>query len=46
MSQKKHLLVVDDDAMNRELLEAILFGLGYTCEMASGGEEALAMLDP
>ncbi len=45
MSQKKHLLVVDDDAMNRELLEAILFGLGYTCEMASGGEEALAMLD-
>ena len=41
---QKHILIVDDDPLNRELLEAILEGLGYTCETASGGVEALAAL--
>jgi putative two-component system response regulator len=41
---KKHILIVDDDPLNRELLEAILEGLGYACESASGGVEALAAL--
>ena len=46
MSRAKHILVVDDDALNRELLQEILAGLGYTCETASGGKEALATVSP
>lgn len=46
MNSTKHILIVDDDALNRELLEAILEGMGYTSQVASGGKEALAMLHP
>jgi DNA-binding response OmpR family regulator len=36
------VLVVDDEAVNRELLEAILTEAGYQVEQASSGEAALA----
>ncbi len=38
------ILVVDDEAINRELLEAILTGFGYEIETAADGFEALAKL--
>ena len=40
------ILVVDDGEFNRELLEALLIGWGYACEMASSGAEGLAQLRP
>ena len=42
MSQR--ILVVDDEAINRELLDAILTGFGYEIETAADGFEALAKL--
>ena len=36
------ILIVDDEAANRELLEAILTGAGYQVEQADGGQAALA----
>lgn len=42
MSQR--ILVVDDEAINRELLEAILTGSGYEIEIAADEFEALAKL--
>ncbi len=44
MADGTRILVVDDEAINRELLEAILTGLGYETEMAADGFEALAKL--
>ncbi len=41
MSDKKKILVVDDEEKNRELLEAMLIPLDYLVETASDGEEAL-----
>lgn len=38
----ERVLVVDDEAVNRELLEAILIGEGYEVVMASDGSSALA----
>ncbi len=35
------ILIVDDEAANRELLEAILTEAGYRVELADGGAEAL-----
>ena len=40
-----HILVVDDDWMNRELLEAYLTMGGYEVKMANSGETALAMIE-
>ena len=40
----QRILVVDDEAINRELLEAILTGTGYEIETAADGFEALAKL--
>ena len=40
----QRILVVDDEAINRELLEAILSGFGYEVETAADGFEALAKL--
>ena len=37
-------LVVDDALMNRELVQALVQSLGWTCDPAGGGEEALARL--
>ena len=31
------ILIVDDGEFNRELLEALLTGWGYACEMAASG---------
>ena len=45
MTRRKKVLVVDDEASNRELLEALLTSLGYDVEMAIDGHAALVMLD-
>ena len=39
-----HVLVVDDDAMSRELLGVLLEAEGYRVESAESGEAALALL--
>ncbi|HEX9921202.1 MAG TPA: response regulator, partial [Anaerolineae bacterium] len=39
-----HLLVVDDNAMNRDMLSRRLKRQGYTVEVAENGREALAMI--
>ena len=44
MERVRRVLVVDDDAFNRELLSAMLDSLGHEVEMAEGGVEALAKL--
>ena len=46
MERRKRVLVVDDEASNRELLEALLTELGHDVDMAADGSEALAKLDP
>jgi CheY-like chemotaxis protein/HPt (histidine-containing phosphotransfer) domain-containing protein len=38
------VLVIDDDAMSRELLDALLEAEGYAVESADSGEAALALL--
>jgi len=40
-----NVLVVDDAAVNRMLLEAILSDAGYHVRVASGGVEAIALID-
>lgn len=45
MEQRKRVLVVDDEASNRELLEALLTNLGNDVDLAADGAEALAKLD-
>ena len=42
MDQPKRLLIVDDEAPNRELLEAMVEELGHEPELAQDGIEALA----
>ncbi len=39
------ILIVDDEAMNRELLQDLMSSLGYECETASDGFEALVKLE-
>lgn len=39
-----HLLVVDDERLNRMVLERALTERGYTVETAENGEQALALL--
>lgn len=39
-----HVLVIDDDAMSRELLAVLLEGEGYAVESADSGEAALSLL--
>src|SRR5580700_8658568 len=39
------VLIVDDDVINCELIEALSTDIGYTCEMATGGPAALELLD-
>lgn len=36
-----NILIVDDAEFNRELLETLLTGWGYACELAASGAEAL-----
>ncbi|MBI3604340.1 MAG: response regulator [Nitrospirae bacterium] len=44
MVQAKRILVVDDEAPNRDLLEALLESLGIETELACDGIEALAKI--
>lgn len=39
----KHFLLVDDVAINQEVAQEILHDLGATCDLASNGEEAVAL---
>jgi CheY-like chemotaxis protein len=39
------LLVIDDEAALRKLLEAVLTKFGYEVETAQGGAEAIAMCE-
>ena len=42
---KPKILVVDDDASHRRMLEAVLDAEGYTLHQAAGGEEAIAAVE-
>lgn len=44
VSRHNHILVVDDVFMNRDLLSRLLSRDGYTVTVASGGKEALALI--
>lgn len=41
---KKVILVVDDNAVNRLVAQQLIQHLGYHCEVAEGGREAVTML--
>jgi CheY-like chemotaxis protein len=41
-SGQKRILIVDDERMNRQVLEVMLGGGGYEIETADSGDEALA----
>ena len=43
-SNTSRILIVDDEEINLELFEVMLSRLGFEVEMASDGEQALAML--
>lgn len=43
-SVRTRLLVVDDEAFNREILSVLLESAGYAVEQAEGGQQALDML--
>ncbi len=45
MDPLKRILIVDDEALNRELLTDMLGSFGHTCETAINGEEALRKID-
>ncbi|MBN8414443.1 ATP-binding protein [Halomonas litopenaei] len=40
----RHILVVEDNALNRELVVAMLSRLGQTCELVGNGQQALEVL--
>lgn len=44
MDKRKRILIVDDEELNRELLEDLIASFGYEPEMARDGVEALAKL--
>jgi PAS domain S-box-containing protein len=44
MNTSKHILVVDDEQRNRNLIQAMLKSLGYTSETTENGTEALQKL--
>ncbi len=46
MEPCRHILIVDDEALNRELLEDMLDSLGHVHVTAASGMEALARLTP
>ena len=41
----EHILIVDDDPVQRRLLEAAVRRMGHEPTMAEGGEAALAALE-
>ncbi len=46
MPQSRHILIVDDEALNRELLQELLLELGYQSRCACDSTEALSLLNP
>ncbi len=44
MNKPKRILIVDDEELNRDLLQAMIESLGYEVETASDGVEALAKM--
>ena len=44
MKERKRILIVDDEPANRDLLEALLTGMGHETESAADGDQALARL--
>jgi class 3 adenylate cyclase len=46
MGEPKHILIVDDEPNNLVVLKALVTSLGYECELAHDGSEALARLSP
>ena len=46
MGKRKHILVVDDEEHNRDLLDAVLTTFGYDCAFAKNGYQALETLEP
>jgi PAS domain S-box-containing protein len=46
MGKRKHILVVDDEEHNRDLLDAVLTTFGYDCVFAKNGYQALETLEP
>jgi len=44
MGDRKRILIVDDEPANRDLLEALLTGMGHATELAADGYQALAQL--
>ncbi|MFH1112970.1 MAG: PAS domain S-box protein [Pseudomonadota bacterium] len=45
MTDPKRILVVDDEELNRHLLEIIVKSFGYECELARNGFEAIEKLN-
>ncbi|MDT8385423.1 MAG: adenylate/guanylate cyclase domain-containing protein [Gammaproteobacteria bacterium] len=45
MSKSCHILAVDDDALNRGVIERIVARKGHRVSLASGGKEALQKID-
>ena len=44
MNETAHILVVDDEKQNRSLMRALLESIGYECEVAGDGPDALTKL--
>ncbi|HVS50956.1 MAG TPA: ATP-binding protein [Opitutaceae bacterium] len=42
-SSQRHVLIVDDHPINRQVLQELLQRAGYTCEMAGSGREAVSL---
>ncbi len=45
MSQEPRIILVDDNAVVRDMLVDLVASLGYCADAAAGGEEALALFD-
>lgn len=46
MTNPKRILIVDDEEMNRELMEAMMASFGHVSELAIDGPEALEKVSP
>ena len=45
VASESPVLVVDDDAVSRQVLGEVLVGAGFAAELVSGGAEAIAHLE-
>ncbi len=46
MEHKGRLLLVEDNEINQQVATALLYKMGYICEVASNGKEAVEMFRP